>query len=97
VQRYSVDENLYNQDFQILSGSTAAVMAQRRGPKLPRGGDFDDGSPEEPLRRKPGRRPIAEMQAEDESSLYFIIRNGKASLQVTYETRKILCSLRATF
>jgi hypothetical protein len=56
-------------------------MAQRRG-RPPRGGDFDDGSPDEPLRRKPGRRPITEMQAEDESSLYFIIRNGKASLQV---------------
>ncbi len=68
---------------EINSGSTAAAMAQRRGPKGPRGGDFDDGSPEEPLRRKPGRRPIAEMQAEDESSLYFIIRNGKASLQVS--------------
>ena len=31
-------------------------------------------------RGKLGRRPI-EVQAEDESSLYFIIRNGKASLQ----------------
>ena len=53
-------------------------MAHRRG--RPARADFDDGSPED--RRKPGRRPIAEMQAEDESSLYFIIRNGKASLQV---------------
>ena len=59
-------------------------MAQRRGRPPRGGGDFDDGSPEEPLRRKPGRRPITEMQAEDESSLYFIIRNGKASLQVKY-------------
>jgi len=63
-----------------FSGTTAAVMAQRRVGR-PNRGDFDEGSPEE--RRKPGRRPITEMQAEDESSLYFIIKNGKASLQVS--------------
>lgn len=53
-------------------GTTAAVMAARR-----RGvGDYD----------RPGRRPGRQVRTtdivpEDESSLYFIIRNGKVSLQ----------------
>jgi hypothetical protein len=55
-------------------------MAQRRGPK-PRN-DFDDGSPEDSMGRRFARRQVSEMQAEDESSLFYIIRNGKASLQV---------------
>jgi len=49
-------------------------------------------APSRVLPRGPGRqaaasaaaipgRPVSELQAEDESSLYFIIRNGKASLQ----------------
>jgi hypothetical protein len=37
---------------------------------------------EEPKRRRPGRRPISELMAEDENSLYYIIRQGKVSLQV---------------
>ena len=37
---------------------------------------------EEPKKRRPGRKPISELMAEDENSLYFIIRQGKASLQV---------------
>jgi len=54
-------------------------MAQRRGP---RGRDFDDGSPEGGYGRKVGRKAYSDLDAEDESSLYFVIRNGKASLQV---------------
>jgi hypothetical protein len=38
---------------------------------------------EEPKKRRPGRRPISELMAEDESSLYYIIRQGKVSLQVS--------------
>ena len=34
-----------------------------------------------PAKRRPTGRAVSELQAEDESSLYFIIRNGKASLQ----------------
>ena len=37
---------------------------------------------EEPKKRRPGRRPISELMAEDENSLYYIIRQGKVSLQV---------------
>jgi len=55
-------------------------MAQRRGPK-PKN-DFDDGSPEDHMGRRFPRRQVSEMQVEDESSLFYIIRNGKASLQV---------------
>lgn len=36
---------------------------------------------EEPKKRRPGRKPISELMAEDENSLYFIIRQGRISLQ----------------
>lgn len=36
---------------------------------------------EEPKKRRPGRKPLSELVAEDESCLYFVIRQGKASLQ----------------
>ena len=55
-----------------------ASLAQRRSIAMSMERDFDAGFPSP--RSKLGRRPI-EVQAEDESSLYFIIRNGKASLQ----------------
>jgi len=57
-------------------GSTAAVMSRRR---LERG----DPSPEDtgPIRRGRPKKAVADIMPEDESSLYFIIRNGKASLQ----------------
>ena len=55
-----------------------ASLAQRRSIAMSMDRDFDAGFPSP--RSKLGRRPI-EVQAEDESSLYFIIRNGKASLQ----------------
>ncbi len=58
-------------------GTTAAVMAARRAAVPGYERDF------ETVRR--GRPPrqvrSTEIQPEDESSLYFIIRNGKASLQ----------------
>ena len=57
-------------------GSTAAVMSRR---KIERG----DPSPEDggPIRRGRPRKTVTDITPEDESSLYFIIRNGKASLQ----------------
>ncbi|XP_071443108.1 cohesin subunit SA-2-like isoform X2 [Hetaerina americana] len=38
-----------------------------------------------PKRRRPGRRPITELQAEDENSLCYIIREQKASVQQVVE------------
>lgn len=38
----------------------------------------------EPRKRgRPGRKPITELMAEDENSLYFIVRNGRAMLAVS--------------
>jgi hypothetical protein len=37
---------------------------------------------EEPKKRRPSRRPNSELMAEDENSLYYIIRQGKVSLRV---------------
>lgn len=57
-------------------GASTSVMSTRRK-VAPSYGD-------EPARRKPGRPRVlmtSEILPEDESSLYFIIRNGKASLQ----------------
>ena len=34
-------------------------------------------------RGRPGRKPITEQLAEDESALYYVIRNGRASLAVS--------------
>lgn len=33
-------------------------------------------------RGRPGRKPITEVMAEDEQSLYFIVRNGRTALAV---------------
>ena len=57
-------------------GSTAAVMSRR---KIERG----DPSPEDggPIRRGRPKKSVVDLVPEDEASLYFIIRNGKASLQ----------------
>ena len=57
------------------AGTTAAVMKARRQQR-------GDHSPEEgTARRGRPRKSVADIMPEDESSLYFIIRNGKASLQ----------------
>jgi hypothetical protein len=58
------------------AGTTAAVMAARRH-------KHGDVSPEEGAggRRNRPRKSVADIVPEDESSLYFIIRNAKASLQ----------------
>lgn len=81
-------------------GSNRARGAGRRAPRRDWGGDDDDddedflapGSgggrgmgPPGRRGRKPGRRPITEMQAEDQNGMYFIIRTGKASLQQTVD------------
>jgi hypothetical protein len=58
------------------SGTGGSVAHRRAIAMSDAGSDVSFSSP----RGKLGRRPI-EVQAEDESSLYFIIRNGKASLQ----------------
>lgn len=56
------------------AGTTAAVMATRRR-----------HIPASESRPRMSRRPASEIVPEDESSLYFIIRNGKASLQQTVD------------
>merc|ERR1719433_1070250 len=58
------------------AGTTAAAMRQRRR-------DAGDVSPEDAGGRGRGRpkKSVADIPPEDEASLYFIIRNGKASLQ----------------
>jgi hypothetical protein len=55
-------------------GTTAKVMAARRS----NFGDVDGASP---AKRGRPRKVVSEPLPEDETSLYFIIRNGKASLQ----------------
>lgn len=38
----------------------------------------------EPRKRgRPGRKPITELMAEDENSLYFVVRSGRALLAVS--------------
>merc|ERR1719245_221776 len=56
------------------AGTTAKVMAARRSAL---GSDYDIS----PAKRGRPRKVVSEPLPEDESSLYFIIRNGKASLQ----------------
>ncbi|XP_021930436.1 cohesin subunit SA-1 isoform X4 [Zootermopsis nevadensis] len=54
---------------------TATVVTTRRGGL----------AVEEPKKRRPGRRPMSELMAEDENSLYYIIRQGKVSLQAVVD------------
>ena len=59
-------------------GTTRAAMEERRK-------RYGGSEMEVDRRPKLGRRVASEVLPEDESSLYFIIRNGKASLQQTVD------------